>query len=216
MEDEDLEGVIRPVPHNQVPTEVELYARTIMEDRERGTVAASFVRGEATKATATEIAALAAYTSSELGRMARERDGAIEQLVKIFLPMRSLYLTDKKPIIIKVDGGPMVIQPGDLIGDFQVFASDSAATPMSEQLAKQQLLTNAPLLAQMGVPQYELLKEIVRVLNLPESFLPDPQQMVQEQQMAAQQGVLPTQKSMEQAITNPSAANISGFLPGEQ
>ena len=87
---------------------------------------------------------------------------------------------------------------------------------MSEQLAKQQLLTNAPLLAQMGVPQYELLKEIVRVLNLPESFLPDPQQMVQEQQMAAQQGVLPTQKSMEQAITNPSAANISGFLPGEQ
>jgi hypothetical protein len=216
VEDEDLEGVIRPVPHNQVPTEVELYARTVMEDRERGTVSASFVRGEATKATATEIAALAAYTSSELGRMARERDGAIEQLVKIFLPMRSLYMTDKKPVIIKIDGGPMVIQPNDLIGDFQVFASDSAATPMSEQLAKQQLLTNAPLLAQMGVPQYELLKEVVRVLNLPESFLPDPQQQMQEQQMAAQQGVLPTEKSLEQAIANPSAKNISGFLPGEQ
>ncbi len=56
-----------------------------MEDRERGTVAASFVRGEATKATATEIAALAAYTSSELGCMARERDGAIEQLVENLL-----------------------------------------------------------------------------------------------------------------------------------
>jgi hypothetical protein len=36
--------------------------------------------GEATKATATEITALAAYSASEIGRMARERDAAISHV----------------------------------------------------------------------------------------------------------------------------------------
>ena len=34
--------------------------------------------------------------------------------------------------------------------------------PMSEQLAKQQLLNNIPVLVQLGVPPGELLKEIIQ------------------------------------------------------
>lgn len=224
VEDEDLEGVIRPVPHNQVPTEVEMYARTVLEDRERGTVAASFTRGEATKATATEIAALAAYTSSELGRMARERDGAIEHLVSTYLCMKSLYLNDRG-IVIRYENELMRVMPKDLMGDFEFYASDSAATPMSEQMAKQQLLQNIPTLVQLGVPPVEMLREVVRMLNLPESFIEGAIQQ-QEQMMAAQQqaqqaqaaqmGAMPSEPTMTEAIQNPSPATLSGFLPGEQ
>ena len=78
--EEPLDSIIRPVPQQQTPIEVAKYYQDVAMDKDKGSVIAPFTRGEVTKATATEIAALAAYTSSEIGRMARERDACIEHL----------------------------------------------------------------------------------------------------------------------------------------
>ena len=209
VETDDMDAIIRPVPHQQLPTEVQMYANQVMADREHGGVTASFTRGEATKATATEIAALAAYTSSELGRMARSRDAAIEGMITRFLPMMSLFLDQSKPEAILVDGVPQVIKPSDLMGDFLVYASDMATTPMSEQMAKTQLLENVPTLIQLGVPPKEVLQEVVRMLNLPESFLsgaptPTPEGSIQGFEQPA---------SYAESLANPSPQNIASMLP---
>jgi len=59
-------------------------------DINRGSILAPFSRGEATKATATEVAALAQYSASEIGKLARERDGAIEMISTVYLRIIAL------------------------------------------------------------------------------------------------------------------------------
>jgi hypothetical protein len=210
VETDDMDGIIRPVPHVQLPNEVQMYANQVMADREHGGVTASFTRGEATKATATEIAALAAYTSSELGRMARARDAAIEAMVRCFLPMMGLFIEQNKPEAILVNGTPTLLKPSDLLGDFEVFASDMATTPMSEQMAKQQLLENVPTLLNLGVPPQVLLQEIVRMLNLPESFLsgPPPQDVNAGRATGFEQPA-----TYAESLAEPSPQNIAPMLP---
>ena len=175
VDDEELDAVIRPIPHTQVPLEVGQYADMVTNDKDSADSMAPFTRGEAMKsATATEVAALASYSSSQLGQMARKRDAAIEQMAKTYLNILGLFLEEEKPMPVLIDNKPEVVKPDDVIADFDVFSSDMATTPMSEQLAKQQLLENIPTLMSLGVPGPEILKEVIRVLGLPESFIPPP------------------------------------------
>tara|TARA_Y100001973_G_C5208218_1_gene343283 strand:- start:1477 stop:3081 length:1605 start_codon:yes stop_codon:yes gene_type:complete len=209
VETDDMDSIIRPVPHVALPHELQLYAQQIMDDRERGGVTASFTRGESTRATATEIAALAAYTSSELGRMARARDGAIEGLAKTFLPMMAMFIDQNAPEAVLINDKAVLLKAGDLMGDFVTYASDMATTPMSEQMAKQQLLENVPTLLGLGVAPQVLLQEIVRMLNLPESFL----------QGGQAQDVPRGMKGFEQpanyveSLVDPSPQNVAPLLP---
>jgi hypothetical protein len=79
---------------------------------------------------------------------------------------------------------------------------------------------NIPTLVNLGVPAMSVLKEVVRVLNLPEDFITDAEQNIaqlqaQQQQMAQANAVEPTQTSPEEAIANAGTGNIRQFLREE-
>lgn len=119
------------MPHTPVPPELERYVQQVQDDFERGSVLAPFTRGESSRATATEITALAAYSSSEIGRLARERDAAIEYIAQVFISIMKLYIKDNGDVIL-INGSPVVIKADDITGNFSYFANDTGATPVSE------------------------------------------------------------------------------------
>jgi hypothetical protein len=212
--DDPLDTIIRPVPHQSLPAEVSRYMQDVIRDKDAGSVTAAFTRGEATKATATEIAALAAYTTSEIGRMARERDAAIEMMAAAYASMVSLFLSeDKVAEIVLLDGKATTVNPDDLAGDFEIFAADQASTPISEAIRNQRLLQNVQILQGLGVPNAALLKEIVRSLQLPEDFLD--QEMVQQEGVGIPGGVAPEEPPTAQdLVNNPTPGNVSDMLLG--
>ena len=167
---QEIAGSIISVPHSAVPAELETYINQVNDDFQRGSVLAPFSRGEATKATATEITALASYSSSEIGRLARERDAMIEQCAEVYTAMMKVFLEDE-PDIIVINGKSSVVRNEDLDGDFSFFALDAGATPVSEAVKKQEFVQSVGLLLQLGVPQDKILSELVRRLDLPEDFL---------------------------------------------
>jgi hypothetical protein len=213
--DDPLDTLIRPVPHQNLPAEVSRYMADVIRDKDSGSVTAAFTRGEATKATATEIAALAAYTTSEIGRMARERDGAIEMMGRIYLLMVSLFIEEAKiPTMVLLNGEAQTVKPDDLTGDFQIFAADQASTPISEAIREQRLLQNAQLLQALGVPNKKILEEIVRTMGLPEDFLEDaavPQEPGAGIPGVANPDAPPTAQDL---INTPSPQNVSDMLLG--
>ena len=102
--------------------------------------------------------------------MARERDDMIEQLARTLMNMYRVYLQDE-PVTLLVKGKYMTVQSSDLYDDFNIYSQDNASTPVSDAVRKSELLGSSSLLMSMGVPPEEMLKELVRTLNLPESFL---------------------------------------------
>lgn len=215
VDDENLEGVMRAVPQNPTPPELEQYYQTVNADKDKGSLLAPFTRGEALKATASEIVALASYSATELGRMARERDAAIEGLAFTYLSMLATFMTDRGDNIIYLDNKLQNVKSEDIKGDFEIFAQDQAATPLSEQVKNQQLLANIPVLVQLGVPQRKILEQVVRQLGLPEDFLDTPPQQVDvgTPRTGIDQG---PPASPEEAIAETAPPNIKPFIPGGQ
>ena len=213
--DDPLSSLIVPVPHQNLPAEVSRYMQEVIRDKDAGSVTAAFTRGEATKATATEIAALAAYTTSEIGRMARERDGAIEMMGRIYLLMVALFIEEAKiPTLVLLDGEAQTVKSDDLTGDFQIFAADQASTPISEAIREQRLLQNAQLLQALGVPNHKILKEVVRTMGLPEDFLEEAE--APQVPGAGIPGVANPQgpPTAQDLVNNPSPGNVTEMLLG--
>jgi hypothetical protein len=178
--------VVVPVPHNQTPPELETYYRQVQADKDKGNILAPFTRGEATRSTATEVSALASYSSNEIGRLARERDAMIEELAKTYLDILRLYLEDSGDRnIINVDGHAVVVSPEDLKENWMCYAADSASTPISESVKKREYIQAVPMLQQLGVPPDILLKELVKTLGLPESFYEEAATAMKQAQEAA-------------------------------
>ena len=172
-----LEGNIMSVPQAPIPADISLYAATVENDIREAGLLAPFTRGEVTRSTATEQQLLSSYTSSEIGRYARIRDGVITEAARTYNIMLSVVLgDDAEPLALPNPVGPTILSATDLTGDFQYWAVDPGGTPIST-LAKQQALERlAPLLIQLGAPPEDILKELVRTYQLPESFTqPAPQ-----------------------------------------
>lgn len=207
-----LSGSISPVPHTPVPAELERYVQQVQDDFERGSVLAPFTRGESSRATATEITALAAYSSSEIGRLARERDSAIEYIAEVYISIMKLYIKDDGDVII-INGMPKTINVDDITGDFRFYANDSGATPVSEAVKKQEFLAVMPTLVELGVPLPEILQHLVRMMDLPQSFLEALEgaaQQPQQEQPAPAQEQQTTSAGMQ---GQPSPEDIQQFLP---
>lgn len=210
-----LAGSFMPVPHTPVPAELELYIRQVDGDFSRGSIMAPFTRGEATKATATEVTALAAYTSSEVGRHARTRDGAIADLARVYSVMLSLILGDAaEPLFIA--NKPTLLSADDLIADFKFHAADTGSTAMGDAAKRRSIVELTTLLTQLGVDPQAIREEIVRLYDLPESFL-----------SAAQGGAAPSPgeappppetapETLEQAVAGGGVGpgTIQPLLPG--
>ena len=186
VDDENINNVVVPVPQNQTPPELEQYYRQVQNDKDKGNILAPFTRGEATRSTATEVAALASYTSNEIGRLARERDSMIEQLAITYLDILRLYLEESGDRnIISVDGKPAVVAPEDLAENWVCYAQDQAMTPISESVRKREYIQSIPMLQQLGVPTGTLLKELVRALGLPDAFFEEAEQAMKASQKRA-------------------------------
>jgi hypothetical protein len=166
-----LEGNIIPVPQSPIPGDIAAYALTVDNDIKDAGLLAPFTRGEVTKSTATEQNLLAAYTSSEIGRMARIRDSVITSIANTYNVMLSVVLgDDAEPLSLPNPVGPTILSADDLTGDFSYWAVDAGTTPMSD-LAKQQSLERlAPILVQLGADPKGVLEEMVRVFQLPENL----------------------------------------------
>ena len=200
------------MPHSPTPPELEAYEQQVESDFSRGSVMAPFTRGQATKATATEVTALAAYSASEIGRQARERDAAIAQMAQTYVVMLAT-LMDDGDVIVRLGGKARVVRADDLTADFRFFAQDSGSTPMSDAVKKQELQTLVPLLTKLGVPPAKSLKALVRSYDLPEDFLPE--------DAAPAAGALPNAPGLPSApdqaaaslLQGPSPANVANVLP---
>ena len=164
-----LAGSFMAMPHTPTPTELETYIREVDGDLARGSIMAPFTRGEATKATATEVTALASYSSSEIGRLARVRDQAISELARVYTVMLALILGDATEPLM-VNNEPTLLTSDDLLADFNFFATDSGATPLADASKRQSLVNLAPLLTQLGVSPEAIRDEVIRLYDLPTSF----------------------------------------------
>jgi len=169
-----LDGVIRSVGVEPLSGNFDRYLAYIEQDINRGSILAPFSRGEATKATATEVTALAQYSASEIGKMARERDNAIELLALTYLRTIALLAEDDETAFIELEGLPKVITVTDLDAKFKVVALDQSSTPLSEAIKRSNLVQLMPVLMQLGVPMDKVKDEIIRLYDLPESFKESP------------------------------------------
>jgi hypothetical protein len=185
----------------------------VQDDKDKGSILAPFTRGESTRASATEIAALAAYTSTEVGRLARERDAVIEKIAKVYLVMISLYIDeDNIRDLVMIDNEPVVISPEDLNETFYVYAVDAASTPISETVRKREFIQSVPLLQSLGVPQKTLLKELVNTLGLPDYIVEEANAAIDAQQAemtnisAAEAGGVRVQPDAREAVQSTAQA----------
>jgi len=212
-----LAGSFMPVPHSPTPPELEMYIRQVDSDFARGSIMAPFTRGEATRATATEVTALAAYTSSEVGRHARTRDAAVADLARVYSVMLSLILGDAtEPLFL--GQSPTLLTSNDLIADFRFHATDTGSTAMGDAAKRRSIVDLTQLLTNLGVSPQAIREEIVRLYDLPESFLSAEQGGADPTGEEGPPPVAPATapESLEQAVAGGgvSPATIQPMLPG--
>lgn len=219
-----LAGSMIPVPHSPTPPELQNYIMEIEGDLSRGSILAPFTRGEATKATATEVTALASYSSSEIGRLARTRDEAISELARVYSIMLSLILGDAtEPLLINDE--TVLLTSDDLTADFRFYATDVGATPLADAAKRRNLVELTGVLTQLGVDPQAIRAEIVRLYDLPTSFLGKEQEAPAAPSSPGGSGVLPpgaapaptgtAPQNAEQAMAGgPSPGGITSLLPG--
>lgn len=169
VDNDSLDGVIREVPITPISTNFDRYSAYLEQDLTKGSVIQSFA-GEPTKASATEITAIASYAASEMGKLARERDAMIEHISLIYL--RYIYLlSEDEQAIVEAGGKAVVVTEEDLDAQFKIIALDQGSQPLADALKKQNLVALLPTLQSLGVPGEVLLEEVVRAYELPRSFL---------------------------------------------
>jgi hypothetical protein len=179
IEADSLAGIIAEVPSSSISANHDRYLAAIEQDLAKGSIMAPFTRGQATGSTATEINVLAQYTASEIGRMARERDSAIEMIAYVYSRIIALFTEEDSEEVILVDGRPEIITANKLQGKFKISALDAGATPLTREAKRKQIVELIPILGNLGVDPKAILTELVRLYDLPESFTiapPAPQQ----------------------------------------
>jgi hypothetical protein len=176
IDSDSLTGIIMPVGVEPISSNFDRYQNYIESDINRGSSLAPFARGEATKATATEVTALAQYSASEIGKLARERDNALESIVNVYIRTLVLLADDGEKAVLSVEGEGKTITTDDLEGKFRINALDQGSTPLSDAIRKQNLLSLLPTLQGLGVPPEVIKEEIIRAYELPKNFLDVPQQ----------------------------------------
>jgi len=169
-----LSGLIDQVPVTPMSSNHSVYLNYVEQDLNKGSLTAGFTRGEASKATATEITALMQYTASELGKMARDRDSTMEHVSQLYVRMLIPLIEEGDRVAIVTPDGSKVVTPARLDADWKFVAVDGGATPMTDILRKQQLLQLLPSLVQLGVPVEAIKQELIRLYGFPPDFLESP------------------------------------------
>jgi hypothetical protein len=126
--------------------------------------------------------------------------------------MIRLYIQDEGDVIL-IDGEPTVIKSKDLTGDFTYYANDTGATPVSEAVKKQEYLTVMPTLLELGAPPMEVLTHLIRLLDLPQTFISAIEGVSENPQQ--EQAATPEEQVMQSSGMQgqPSPQDVQQFLP---
>ena len=169
VDNDSLDGVIREVGITPISSNFDRYSNYIEADITRGSVIQAFA-GQPTKASATEITAIASYAASEMGKLARERDNLIEGITNCYLRFIFLLSEEGQKAVVEAGGRAVVITPSDIDAQFKIAALDQGSQPLADALKKQNLVALLPTLQSLGVPPALLLEEVVRAYELPKTF----------------------------------------------
>lgn len=160
------------LPNLQMSTNHQIYLQQVESDLQRASVLAPFAKGLATNATATEINALAQYTASEIGKMARVRDAAIEKIASMYIRLVQIFLDDEneEETVVVINNDVKILKPEDLEGKFKIVAVDQGSVPLAQQAKKQEFISLLPVLKELGIPAELILKQIGHLWELPEEL----------------------------------------------
>ncbi len=168
---DSLANAIVPLQWPTLSTDFDKYEMKIQQDLDRGNILNPATRGIATNVTATEIAALTQYTSSEIGKMARQRDLCIEGIANTYIRMLySVLDAEDEKSIVTVDGTTATLTCDVIAGDYRYAAADQTSTPLSSAIRRQRFVEVLPILLQLGVPKEPILDHLVREYDLPKEF----------------------------------------------
>jgi hypothetical protein len=200
IDGENVGQAIAPLQNIPLSSNYDKYLSQIEADLERANVMAAFSRGQSTNVTATEISALAQYTQSEVGKLARIRDTAIETIGSVYLKMLWCLVDDKEneQVVLLIEGKPAILSTKDIEGRFSITAVDQGSLPISQAAKEAKLVQLLPTLKELGVPQEELLKLVVQTFDLDPMLLDAASKAVAEKPAApgAPSGALPGQPPM--------------------
>jgi len=169
-DNDTLSGLIDVVPVVPISSNHAEYLNYIESDLSKGSLTAGFTRGEASRATATEVTALMQYTASELGKMARDRDGTLEAAIGLYIRMLIPLIEDGESVVVRTEEGAKAVTVARLDADWTFYATDGGGTPMSDVLKKQQLIQLIPVLGGLGVTPDKVREEVIRLFDLPPTF----------------------------------------------
>jgi hypothetical protein len=210
---ESLEGLIKVVEVPALSSNFDRYLGSIESDLQRGSVLAPFVQGNATNATATEVAALANYTASQIGKMARERDEAIEQIAHIYTRMLiDILNADDTEDTLIADGEVYRVTADKIDGKFRFAASDQSNTPVASVMKRNELIQLLPLLQGLGIDPSKIKEEVVRQWDLPKGFN-DAAPTQAPVAVPGQAGPMPAQES--QLPADQLAAQLQAGVPDQ-
>lgn len=201
------------------------YEMAIEADLNQGANVPRFARGEAmgSRTTATEVRQLNQYMENRFGELARIKDAWVAEISRVLLRVMVMAMkapalllnsdkaTDdpeaKKPDVLTYQEGTkrvsVQVSVKDLEAEFDIGIADSASTPLTKELRKQDLVLLGDRLmglwdqARQGNPMATaLLKSMVDLFDLPADFAPET--------LASK-----TQDQMQAAIADPRAMMAS-------
>lgn len=170
VDNDTISGLIDVVPVVPISSNHAAYLNYIEQDLQKGSLTAGFTRGEASRATATEVTALMQYTASELGKMARDRDSTIEAAILLYIRMLLPLIDDSERLVVATPTGAKILTSAKIDADWTFYATDGGSTPMTDMVRKQQIIGLIPVLSGLGVPGAALKEEIIRLFELPVTF----------------------------------------------
>jgi hypothetical protein len=170
VDNDTITGLIDVVPVVPISSNHAAYLNYIEADLQKGSLTAGFTRGEASRATATEVTALMQYTASELGKMARDRDSTIEAAVLLYIRMLLPLIDDSERLVVATGDGAKILTSQKIDADWTFYATDGGSTPMTDMVRKQQIMQLLPVLTGLGVGAAAIKDEIIRLFELPVTF----------------------------------------------
>lgn len=160
-----MPGDIFTVPFTPVSPDYYNILNKMEKDIDEATPSASFTKGVATNATATEVSQLAVYTQAQASRLQGLRDHAIRNIVETYLALYCSEMRSDKDII-RVGPDIVTFSYRDIDGIFEIIASDGADTPVAKAQKQQNFMGALPVLQGLGVEPDILLDQMLTLFDM--------------------------------------------------
>ena len=173
----DLTALVRNIDSNSNPQEWAEAFNLVQSEIDRSINLPSFARGNATRATATEVLELQSYAASLIGLTAFQVNDLIRSSAQAFLDKVTDDLDEADaPIVILVDSQPSLLDAQATGASYRFTPVESIASPLGGAVERRNLLQVIPILtASPDVDGRALLEHVIRTFDLPMDLIAAPQ-----------------------------------------